>query len=230
MTINGLQKLTLLDYPEKTACLVFTQGCNLKCPFCQNSSLIMDANGDGIIDEQEIFDYLQKRKGLIDGICISGGEPLIQKDIEKFIKKIKQNGFKVKLDTNGTNPQKLKKLIDKNLLDYVAMDIKNDFMNYNKTAGVKLLNVDKIKESITTLENSNIDYEFRTTLVKEFHCYKNIENICEMIGPKAKYYLQNYQDSDGVLEKGLHGFSEIELKDVLNNLKWKYPNVMVRGI
>ena len=142
MTISGMEKLTLLDYPANTACLIFTQGCNFRCPFCHNKNLLMDTNGDGIIDENEVLNYLKKRKGLVDGICISGGEPLLQRDIESFIKKIKEIGVKVKLDTNGSNPQKLKKLIDMGLIDYVAMDIKNDFSNYDKTSGVDNINID----------------------------------------------------------------------------------------
>ena len=141
MTISGMEKLTLLDYPANTACLIFTQGCNFRCPFCHNKNLLMDTNGDGIIDENEVLNYLKKRKGLVDGICISGGEPLLQRDIESFIKKIKEIGVKVKLDTNGSNPQKLKKLIDMGLIDYVAMDIKNDFSNYDKTSGVDNINI-----------------------------------------------------------------------------------------
>ena len=230
MTISGMEKLTLLDYPANTACLIFTQGCNFRCPFCHNKNLLMDTNGDGIIDENEVLDYLKKRKGLVDGICISGGEPLLQRDIESFIKKIKEIGVKVKLDTNGSNPQKLKKLIDMGLIDYVAMDIKNDFSNYDKTSGVDNINIENIKKSIYILENSNIEYEFRTTVVKELHSITQLEHICEYIGPKARYYIQNYRDCSNVLQSGLNGFSEKELFDIQNILNMKYPNVTVRGI
>ena len=197
--------------------------------FCHNSSLL-DTNHDGVIDESEVLAYLDKRKGLIDGICISGGEPLLQKDIEFFIKEVKERGFKVKLDTNGSNPKKLKDLIDKNLLDYVAMDIKNDFTNYEKTSGITKINIDKIKESIKILESSNIEYEFRTTIVKELHDVEKIENICKYINKKSKYYLQNYRDSESVLQKGLTGFSNKELKELKEKLNKKYPNVSIRGI
>ncbi len=230
MTISGMEKLTLLDYPSKTACLIFTQGCNYRCPFCQNSGLIMDTNQDGVIDEQEVLDYLIKRQGLIDGICISGGEPLLQKDIEGFITKVKDLGFKVKLDTNGSNPKKLKKLIDNNLLDYVAMDIKNDFQDYDSTSGVANTNIENIKQSIAILENSNVEYEFRTTIVKNYHDLTKLENICNYIGPNAKYYLQNYRHCDSVLEPGLIGFSNEELSSMKQTLNKKYPNVMIRGI
>lgn len=230
MVINGMEKLTLLDYPENTACLIFTQGCNFRCPFCHNKDLLMDSNCDGIIDEKEVFAYLEKRKGLIDGICISGGEPLLQKDIERFISKIKEMGFKVKLDTNGSSPIKLKELIDKGLLDYVAMDIKNDFDNYNKTSGVNIINIENIKKSIAILENSKILYEFRTTIVKQFHNIHQLENICEYIGCNAKYYIQNYRDCANVLQDGLDGFAQDELLNIQDVLHSKYPNVVVRGV
>lgn len=229
MTISGIQKLTLLDYPELTSCLIFTQGCNFRCPYCQNSSLILDKNEDGKIDEEEIFAYLEKRKKLIDGICISGGEPLLQKDLEKFIIKVKNKGFKVKLDTNGSNPNKLKKFIDKNLVDYVAMDIKNSFDKYDETIGMKI-DIDKVKDSIEILKKSKIDYEFRTTIVKEYHTLQDIENICNYIGKDSKYYLQNYRYCETVIDKSLHGFKEEELLAMKEKLNKKYPNLIVRGI
>lgn len=230
MTISGMEKLTLLDYPDNMACLIFTQGCNFRCPFCHNRNLLMDTNNDGVIDEEEVLNYLKKRKGLVEGICISGGEPLLQRDIEGFITKIKDIGVKVKLDTNGSNPNKLKELIDKGLVDYVAMDIKNDFSNYGKTSGVENINIDNIKKSIAILENSNINYEFRTTVVKELHNVTQLEHICEYIGPEAKYYIQNYRDCANVLQTGLNGFDNEELVNITDILKSKYPNVMVRGI
>ena len=147
MIISGFQKLTLVDYPEHTACIIFTQGCNFKCPFCHNSGLIGCASNSNRIDEQVLFDYLDKRKGLIDGVCISGGEPLLQKDIKLFIEKIKEKGYKVKLDTNGSKPDVLENLIEHNLIDYVAMDVKNVFNKYDLTIGCKS-NVEDIKKSI----------------------------------------------------------------------------------
>ena len=204
MTINGMQKLTLLDYPGNVACLIFTQGCNFRCPFCHNSGLLDMNNNCEKIDEKEVFKYLEKRKGLLDGVCISGGEPLLQKDIEYFIRKVKDLGYKVKLDTNGSSPKKLKQLIEEGLIDYVAMDIKNDFLNYDKTAGM-CTNIDNIKKSIEIIENSNIEYEFRTTIVKQFHDVGKLEKIIQYIGPNARYYIQNYQDCSSVLQRGLDG-------------------------
>lgn len=230
MVISGMQKLTLLDYPGNTACLIFTQGCNFRCPFCHNRDLLSDKNNDEEISENEVMEYLEKRKGLIDGVCISGGEPLLQADLEDFIIKVKDMGFKVKLDTNGSSPSKLKRLIDNGLLDYIAMDIKNDFSKYDQTSGIEKIKVDNIKRSIQIIEDSGIDYEFRTTVVKQLHNLCEIESICEYIGPKAKYYIQNYRDSRTVLQHGLTGFDDDELRQMQDKLKLVYPNVMVRGI
>lgn len=229
MTINGMQKLTLLDYPGNVACLIFTQGCNFRCPFCHNSGLLDMNNNCEKIDEKEVFKYLEKRKGLLDGVCISGGEPLLQKDIVDFIRKVKDLGYKVKLDTNGSSPKKLKQLIEDGLIDYVAMDIKNDFLNYDKTAGM-CTNIDNIKKSIEIIENSNIEYEFRTTIVKQFHDVGKLEKIIQYIGPNARYYIQNYQDCSSVLQRGLNGFDNEELLNIKNTLGVKYPNLVVRGV
>lgn len=229
MIVSGMNKLTLIDYPDKTACIIFTQGCNFRCSFCQNSSLLKASN-ESLVQEKEILDYLAKRKKVIDGICISGGEPLMQNDIKEFIKKVKEIGISVKLDTNGSYPDKLNNLIQENLLDYVAMDIKNDFKSYSKITEIKIFNLEKIKKSIDILKKSNIDYEFRTTVVKEFHTFDKLKSICEYIGPKAKYFIQNFRDSDDVLRKNLHGFSEEELLDIIKKLNEKYPKVTLRNI
>jgi len=229
MVISGFQKLTLLDYPGKTACLIFTQGCNFRCPFCHNKDLLCNGCNEQI-SEDEIFKYLEKRKGLIDGVCITGGEPLLQKDIKDFIVKVKELGFLVKLDTNGSNPIKLKELLDLKLIDYVAMDIKNDFLAYDETSGVNKINVDNIKKSIQIIEESFIEYEFRTTIVKQLHSLNNIENICKYLNPNARYYIQNYQDCETVLKKGLTGFDKDELLLYKEKLNVTYPNVIIRGI
>jgi len=230
MVISGFQKLTLVDYPAHTACLIFTQGCNFRCPFCHNRDLVEGFISKAEIDEDEIFKYLDKRKGLIDGVCISGGEPLLQKDIAIFMKLIKDKGYKIKLDTNGSKPEILKKLIEENLVDYVAMDVKNSFDNYGKTSGVKNLDISNIKQSIEILKESNIDYEFRTTVVKELHDFKKIKEIVSYLGKNVKYYLQNYRDCETVLVSGFHGFEKEELLDIKNKLNQDYPNVSIRGI
>jgi len=228
MIISGFQKLTLLDYPNKTACLLFTQGCNFKCPFCHNKSLVENSIANEIISEEEIFEYLDKRKNVLDGVCITGGEPLLQKNIEIFIKKIKEKGFLVKLDTNGSFPGKLKWLIDNNLVDYVAMDVKNNFLDYKSASGIENNNIENIKKSISILENSNVEHEFRTTVVKEIHNLEKIETICKYIGTNTKYYLQNFEDNGNVLQRGLSGFGKNELHNIVSKLKNTYPNIEVR--
>ncbi|MEF2689801.1 MAG: anaerobic ribonucleoside-triphosphate reductase activating protein [Bacilli bacterium] len=218
MLISGFDKVTLLNYPGLVACTIFTKGCNLKCPFCHNSSLI-SGNDDTYIDEDEIFKYLNKRKNIIEGVCISGGEPLLQKDIKEFIRKIKSLGLKVKLDTNGTNPDLILSLINDNLLDYIAMDIKNIKSKYELTSGAKV-KIDNILKSINIIENSGIDYEFRTTIIKEFHTLSDIDYISKKLDKKSKYYIQNFVKSDAVLDKNLHSFTSDELKEmkqILNN-------------
>ena len=193
--IDGFDKLTLLNYPDKVACTIFTKGCNFKCPYCHNSSLI---SLDKVNDKyEEVMSYLNKRKGILDGVCITGGEPLIHKSTKDLIIEIKNMGFLVKLDTNGSNPSMLKELIDEKLIDYVAMDIKNTFDKYEMTIGCKT-NIDNIKMSIDVIESSNIDYEFRTTIVKELHTFDDIKSIVNMLDKKSKYYIQNFRNSDGV--------------------------------
>ena len=227
MNIAGVQKVTLLDYPGKVACEIFTQGCNFECPFCQNSSLIPITN-TGEFSEEEIFEYLNLRKNILDGVVITGGEPTVQKDLKGFIKKIKDLGLLVKLDTNGGNPKVLQELIDEDLVDYVAMDIKNVFNKYNITAGKKI-NLDNIKKSIEILKASKIDYEFRTTIIKEMHSLDDIISICKLVGD-AKYYLQNFEDSENVIDHSLHGFSREELLFIDKYLKDVFPNVEIRAL
>lgn len=230
MNIDGFEKLTLLDYPENIACIIFTRGCNLRCPFCHNSSLLEFENKDSKFSEKEIFDYLEKRKKILDGVCITGGEPLLQLDIKEFIKKIKNLNLKVKLDTNGTNYLKLKELIEENLVDYVAMDIKNVYDKYPVTTGVKNLDIENIKKSIAMLKKSKIKYEFRTTIVKNFHTFEDIENLCKLIGKDSDYYIQNFINSDNVLEKNLESFSSEELEDLKKFIENNYSNVKIRNM
>ena len=228
MIISGFNKLTLLDYPGHLAAIIFTSGCNYKCAYCQNSCLI-NFDKESLISEEEVIDYLQKRNKMIEGLVISGGEPTVQKDLVSFIKKVKSLGLKVKLDTNGSNPTILKKLIEKKLVDYIAMDIKNDFKKYDEVIKCKP-NIDNIKESIKLIKTSGIVHEFRTTLIKNNHNIEDIKEICEYLGCKEKYYLQNFKDSELVLDKSLRGYSIDELNNLENELLEKYPNVKVRGI
>lgn len=228
MNISGFQKLTLLDYPKKIACIIFTRGCNFRCPYCHNSDLI-DNLGEVQISEEVIFDYLSNRKKLIDGVVISGGEPTLQPKLKEFIQKIKNLGLLVKLDTNGTNPKVLKELIQDNLVDYVAMDVKNIFDNYEEVIGTKG-NIENIKKSIDILKNSQIEHEFRTTLIKNYHDLFKVEKICDYLGDMEAYYLQNFKMSEYVVDKSLQSFDNSELILIYETLKKKYPNLMIRGI
>ena len=226
MIIDGFQKLT---FPGNMSCILFTKGCNLRCPFCHNGPLVLDKTKNGLINEEEIFEYLNKRKNILDGVVVSGGEPLLQKDIKRFISDIKRLGYKVKLDTNGTSPQILNELIDEGLVDYVAMDIKNVFEKYPKITGCKNVNIDNIKKSIEVLKSKKIDYEFRTTIVKEFHEVNDIKKILTYIG-NSKYFIQNFVDSENVIKSGLHGFTKEELININQELKKEFTNFKIREL
>ena len=215
MKINGFQKLTLLDFPEKVACIIFTAGCNFRCPFCHNASLVTHIDENQNIDEEEIFTYLEKRKGLLDGVCITGGEPLLQSDIKEFIQKIKNMGYAVKLDTNGSYPEKLRDLIENNLVDYVAMDIKNSREKYAETAGIQNLLLDNIEKSISILLENKVDYEFRTTVVNELHTKEDIKNISVLIKGAKKYFIQNFKDSGDIIARNMTEVTQNNLEDML---------------
>ena len=228
MNICGYQKTTLLDYPGHVAATIFTGGCNFRCPFCHNSDLLL--NPSTIISEEEIFTFLKKRKNILSGICITGGEPTLQKDLIEFIKKVRSLGYKIKLDTNGYRPQTISELLNKNLLNYIAMDIKAGYSNYANVCGVSNLNIETIKESISMIENSGIDYEFRTTIVKELHTEQDFQEISEMLSPKSSYYIQSFKDSGNILTPGLSSCDMDTLNYYLSIVKEKIPNSSLRGI
>ena len=230
MRIQGLQKLTLLDYPEHTACTVFTAGCNFRCPFCHNASLVVDIPKESEISEEEFFAFLQKRIGILDGVCVSGGEPLLQSDIEQFIRKIKDMGFAVKLDTNGSIPDKLIGLVEQGLVDYVAMDIKNCLESYAITAGLEVLDVEAIKKSVSYLKEGHVPYEFRTTVVKHYHSKESFEEIGHWLEGAEKYFLQNFVDSGDLIGKHTRGCSEEEMKEFLQVVRKYIPNAQLRGM
>lgn len=223
MKIVGFQKLSMVDYPNKTACTIFTEGCNYRCPWCHNSPLVLEKS-DSYYEEIEIINYIDKRKGIIDAICVSGGEPTLQPDLITFLEKLRNHDILVKLDTNGTNPKILEEIIERRLVDYVAMDFKNSFSKYAKTVGLGNVNLDNIKRSIEILKEGKVDYEFRTTIIKEFHDIEDIKEIQKEIG-NSKYYLQNFEDNENVVYEGLHGFEVEELK----NLKKLFPDLIIRG-
>ncbi|MEE3425710.1 MAG: anaerobic ribonucleoside-triphosphate reductase activating protein, partial [Erysipelotrichaceae bacterium] len=199
----GLQKLTLLDYPGNMAATVFTGGCNFRCPFCHNRSLVFLNENDSEIANEDIFDFLKSRNKILDGICITGGEPLLHKGITAFIKRVRDLGLKVKLDTNGSNFEALRRLIDEKLVDYVAMDIKNSPEKYAMTIGLENYDLSEIEKSKNYLLENHVDYEFRTTIVKEFHELEDLRKIGEWIRGAKHYYLQNFEDHGTCIQAGL---------------------------
>lgn len=209
MLIGGLQKSTLIDFPGKIACTVFTVGCNFRCPFCHNPELVDRDNFklNGIIDEEDFFSFLSARKGVLDGVCVTGGEPMLHVDLPDFLKRIKNLGFLTKLDTNGTNPQMLEKLIDEKLVDYIAMDIKtklktqnSKLKTYEEVVGAKV-NLEDIKKSIKIIMESGLDYEFRTTVVPGLHTEEDIIEIAKEIRGAKKYYLQQFRPGEKILSE-----------------------------
>ncbi len=229
MKIWGLQKLTLLDYPSKTACTVFTSGCNFRCPFCQNASLALEENPSREYSSEEILSFLKKRQGLLDGVCISGGEPTLQNDLEDFIKEVKALGYCVKLDTNGARPDVLEKLIQNSLVDYVAMDIKNSPEKYARTSGAAHL--EKVKQSVDILLEGDLDYEFRTTAVKGLHEKEDFESIGKWISGCKNYFLQQYRDSEDIISpEGLSSFDAKEMQELLEVAQRYIPHTKLRGL
>ena len=217
MEFGGFQKLTVLDYPEHVACIVFTKGCNFRCPFCHNAGLVEKYNEE-THTEEEIISYLKKRQGILDGVCVSGGEPLMHPELEGFLAKVKELGFDVKLDTNGSYPERLKDFVKKGLIDYVAMDIKNKFARYAETAGVNVP-INNIEESIDFLMRDGVDYEFRTTVAGELHTPADIEKIAERIAGAKRYFIQNFVDSGNVLGEGLSPVNDETISRMVSSAK-----------
>ncbi len=236
MRIHGLNKLTLLDYPGHMACLIFTGACNYRCPFCHNASLVLNPNSQPAISEEEIFAFLQSRKGILEGVCISGGEPTLQADLPEFIRKIRAMGFHVKLDTNGSRPGILKALLDEGLLDYVSMDIKNAPKKYLSTIGFSGFNnliTDSVRQSVEFLMQSSIPYEFRTTVVKELHSEEDLLTIGKWLNGARAYYLQSFRDSETLVGASLgqfHAYEPEQMRAFRDMLKPYFETVEVRGI
>ena len=230
MKLYGLQKLTLLDFPERVACTVFLGGCNLRCPFCHNSVLVFPEPEDETMTEDAFFQFLDKRAGVLDGVAVTGGEPLLTPDVLPFLARIKETGFAVKLDTNGSFPKRLREAVETGLVDYVAMDIKNSPEKYAATCGLPVFDLSKVQESVRFLMNGSIPYEFRTTVVDEFHEAADMEAIGKWIAGARAYYLQNFVDSGACIREGLHAKSPEDLH-LFRSLLTKYvPNTQLRGI
>lgn len=205
MEFVGIDKFSLLDFDEKVSIVLFSPACNFRCPFCHNGDSVLNSNTP--IPFDEILDYLKTRVGLIDAVVVTGGEPTLMPEVKDRIRQIRELGFLIKLDTNGSNPEVLKDLINEGLLDYVAMDIKNSEKMYAETAGCPAVKIENIKKSIGILKNSSVDYEFRTTIVKEFHSKESITEMCELVKGSKKLYLQKFVDREGCIKKGLHEIS-----------------------
>ena len=230
MKICGFQKMTMLDYPGKVACTVFTGGCNFRCPFCHNAMLVTDIDENAVFSEDEIISYLNKRKGIIDGVCITGGEPLLQKDIRDFLVKVKATGMPVKLDTNGSYPDKLKELVAEGLVDYVAMDIKNSKEKYPLTVGLSGYDIGKVEESVKFLMSDAVDYEFRTTVVREYHTAEDIVEISKWIAGAKRYFLQGFVDSGNLIGSGMSALKPQEMVDFCTKAQELVPNTVLRGV
>ncbi|MBO6164838.1 MAG: anaerobic ribonucleoside-triphosphate reductase activating protein [Eubacterium sp.] len=229
MKIHGLQKMTLLDFPGLVACTVFLGGCDLRCPFCHNAELL-DMNVLGIMDEKELYAFLETRRGKLDGVAVTGGEPTLRKDLPELLRTIKDMGFKVKLDTTGNHPDMLKTVVGEGLVDYVAMDVKNSKERYAETVGLTGFDISRVDESISFLLRGDVEYEFRTTVVKQFHDRDSFIGIAEWIKGAEKYYLQNFVDRDTVPFAGLEARSENELKEYAEIVKPYVGVVELRGV
>lgn len=230
MQINGFNKLTLLDYPGHLAATIFLGGCNMRCPFCHNASLVIKVSSQPVIPAEEVLAFLAKRTNILEGVCITGGEPTLSQDLPELLQKIKAMGFQVKLDTNGTNPSMLKSLVSDQLIDYVAMDIKNSRDKYRATAGSPNLSLELIDESISFLLTSPLDYEFRTTVVKEFHTSEDMLFLGEWLTGAKAYYLQAYRDSEDVITPGFHCPSKDTLSEYITLLTPYIKQVTLRGV
>ena len=230
MQIHGLNKTTLLDYPEHVAATVFTGGCNFRCPFCHNSDLVINPASQPMISEEEILAFLTKRKNVLSGVCITGGEPTLQADLPEFISKIKKVGLLIKLDTNGYRPEVLKELVEKKLIDYIAMDIKSGRSGYGLAAGIQNPDFDKIQESVDFIMHCGVQYEFRTTVVKGIHEERDFREISGMIKGCRAYFLQSYKENEKVLMPGYDAFTKEELEQFAKIVRPLVQRVELRGV
>ena len=225
----GIQKVSLLDYPGKVATTLFTGGCNFRCPFCHNSDLVYLSENTSELSMTQIMEYLKKRSNVLDGVCVSGGEPLMH-ELKPFLWKIKHLGYQVKLDTNGSYPSQLKELIEEGLVDYVAMDVKNGKSRYGETIGIESFDITPIIESISYLKTCGIPYEFRTTLVQEFHGEQEIKELKELLSGAKRLVLQKFEEKETVIQKGLHPVCDEMMKTYQKELSNVIECVELRGL
>lgn len=229
MRIAGLQKLTLLDYPGQVACTVFTGGCNFRCPYCHNASLVLPERMGG--ETEDVLRFLEKRRGVLEGVAVSGGEPLMQPDIADFLRAVRTMGYKIKLDTNGSLPDRLCAVVEAGLVDCVAMDIKNAPERYAETAGVAALDLAAVARSKDYLLSGAVDCEFRTTLVRGLHTPESVRGAAAWIAGARAYYLQQYRDSgDVIAPEGLEAFSDDEMRAMADIARAYVPSAQVRGV
>ena len=229
MKIHGLQKMTLLDFPGKVACTVFLGGCDMRCPFCHNAELI-DGTAPAVMEEEELLAFLKKRAGLLEGVAITGGEPLLRDDTITLAEKIRDLGYPLKLDTNGTHPDRLRKILDRGLAAYVAMDIKNSPDRYAVTAGLEKLDLAPVRESVSLLLEGRTDYEFRTTVVAELHDADSFRGIGEWIRGARRYYLQKFTDRDTVPFGGFHAPEDEKMREYAAIAREYVPSAEIRGM
>lgn len=230
MQIHGLNKITLLDFPEHVAATIFTGGCNFRCPFCHNSELVLCPEQEPLIAEEEVLDFLKKRKGMLTGVCITGGEPTLQTDLQTFIRRVKELGYLVKLDTNGYRPEVLEELLKEHLVDYVAMDIKSSKERYGALAGVDKIDTSVIDRSVCLLRNGKAPYEFRTTVVRELHCTEDFKKIGEWLAGCRAYYLQAYREDENVMQQGFSAYTREEMEEFARILRENIEKVQIRGM
>ncbi len=232
MFLAGLQKLSLLDYPGLVAATVFTAGCNLRCPFCHNSGLVLPEELPAVgLETEEVLAFLKTRRGVLDGICVSGGEPLLHSELADFLRQLRALGYRIKLDTNGSFPKQLRALIEEGLLDYVAMDVKNGPALYAETAGIPGLKLEAFEESRDLLLSGTVEYEFRTTVVRGLHTEESLLAAADWIAGARVWYLQQYRDSGSILcPDGLSSFSGDEMNSLLSAVREKLPEARLRGI
>ena len=231
MDFSGIQRLTLLDYPGKVACTIFTPGCNLRCPFCHNASLALPERERDVLSGEEILSFLKKRQGLLDGVAVTGGEPLLHPELPAFLARVKELGYLVKLDTNGTFPRRLREAVEAGVVDRVAMDIKAAPENYGRATGLPGLDLTPIRESAAFLLGGSVDYEFRTTCVKGIHTPADFSAIGAWIAGAKEYYLQDFKDSGDLIAGGdLGAFTAAEMNDFADAVRPLVPSVKVRGV
>ncbi len=230
MKIYGLNKTTLLDYPGKVAAVIFLGGCNFRCPFCQNSTLVLNPSAQPEIPVKEVLSFLKKRQGILDGVCVTGGEPTLSPDLPELLQEIRALGYSIKLDTNGTHPALLKALAEQDLIQMVAVDIKACPDNYPALCGLVHPEINAVKETVNFLKNGALDYEFRTTVVRELHSEKDFIEIGQWLAGAKAYYLQAYRDSEEVLQPGFSSYTRKELEHFREILKRTIPLVELRGI